>query len=533
MNSLPPETLRIDFLDSLVLYRIAIPDDDLDSNKTVYYQSDNGEYTMQVPLVDGKLDGEALFQRNGILCVKMEFTDGNPNGVVEKYNQSGEVVLRGYLMNGSEDGLFKEYRKSTVTWVGCYKYGRRYSVLRKSAYLKGYYEERLVEGGGLLSIAQYDDGLQEKIGYSIECEDGRMDGWVYQDGDRILVLPDYDTGTGILSNQIESVRKRDAPEECGDDSSKRVRFNDMMSKSIKNSLVAYEPQTGFLCGVYKCIDRCYELIQSEYENRMIVADLKSHEMRVYKDDELEAAVEKEAQVALDMGGRRWVGRVKNGKPYGYGIVISKEGKREYEGFMMGEMKICLGTEYYDDAERVKYSGCFYDNERFGNGILYNLNGSIKYEGLWKNNEPCSIESDGTTIDNHTEAIIIPNDSLNETVSLFLPSWLCSLKRMVIGNNSCKVVHSLLFSGIEEIESIVIGDNCFANYYDEAVESEQSTLEINNCPKLKSIQIGDNSFLKYGTLELKQLPSLESIRVGKGSCEMVGMCSFESNIVQFI
>ena len=35
----------------------------------------------------------------------------------------------------------------------------------------------------------------------------------------------------------------------------------------------------------------------------------------------------------------------------------------------------------------------------------------------------------------------------------------------------------------------------------------------NCPKLKSIQIGDESFEDYHSFELNNLPSLQSIDIG--------------------
>ena len=48
------------------------------------------------------------------------------------------------------------------------------------------------------------------------------------------------------------------------------------------------------------------------------------------------------------------------------------------------------------------------------------------------------------------------------------------------------------------------------------ERSDGSYRIVNCPKLKSIQIGDFSFSDYHSFELNNLPSLQSIDMGN-SC----------------
>ena len=90
---------------------------------------------------------------------------------------------------------------------------------------------------------------------------------------------------------------------------------------------------------------------------------------------------------LNPNGRRWEGGVRNEKPFGWGVLYDEEGRKEYEGFMMDGLKTCYGIEYYSDIGRVKYDGCFCDDNRFGKGTLYSRSGSIDYEGLWMKNQP--------------------------------------------------------------------------------------------------------------------------------------------------
>ena len=211
----------------------------------------------------------------------------------------------------------------------------------------------------------------------------------------------------------------------------------------------------------------------------------------------------------------------NGKPYGYGVIYDEEGRKEYEGFMINESKTGYGIEYYSDIDRVKYDGCYYNNNRFGKGTLYDRNGVIEYEGMWKNDTPCSSLFDGKTVDNHTESIVIPDKSLNKSESIILPSFLHSLKRIVIGDECFGNVRLFEMDGLSELEIIVIGEKSFR-----IIGSERSdgTCRIVNCPILKSIQIGDKSFRDYHSFELNNLPSLHSIEIGWGCFECTPLFS---------
>ena len=89
----------------------------------------------------------------------------------------------------------------------------------------------------------------------------------------------------------------------------------------------------------------------------------------------------------------------------------------------------------------------------------------------------------------------------------------SLKRIVIGNECFGKVRVFELDGLGELESVVIGEMCFM-ISDE--KRNDGSCRIVNCPKLKSIQIGDGSFKDYHSFELNNLPSLQSIDMG-GYC----------------
>ena len=97
------------------------------------------------------------------------------------------------------------------------------------------------------------------------------------------------------------------------------------------------------------------------------------------------------------------------------------------------------------------------------------------------------------------------------VSEFSPSRFQSLKTLVIGNGCFRNVRVFEIDGLSELESVVIGERSFRIAWKETTDG---SCQIVNCPKLKSIQIGKESFEDYHSFELNNLPSLQSIDIGR-------------------
>ena len=86
-----------------------------------------------------------------------------------------------------------------------------------------------------------------------------------------------------------------------------------------------------------------------------------------------------------------------------------------------------------------------------------------------------------------------------------------LKRIVIGDGCFGKVRVVGLDELSELESVVIGQNSFRI---SSSERTDGSCRIVNCPKLKSIQIGNESFQDYHSFELNNLPSLQSIDMGE-------------------
>ena len=111
-----------------------------------------------------------------------------------------------------------------------------------------------------------------------------------------------------------------------------------------------------------------------------------------------------------------------------------------------------------------------------------------------------------------ESLVIGNGVFWEVTCFELKlSGLVRLKRIVIGNNCFGKARVFELDGLSELESVVIGKYSFMISDDERSDGDY---RIVNCPKLKSIQIGDYSFSDYHSFELNNLPSLQSIDIGE-------------------
>ena len=81
---------------------------------------------------------------------------------------------------------------------------------------------------------------------------------------------------------------------------------------------------------------------------------------------------------------------------------------------------------------------------------------------------------------------------------------------MIGDYCFRNVRVFELDGLGELESVVIGQYSFRIHDG---KRNDGSYRIVNCPKLKSIQIGFQSFEDYHTFELNNLPSLQSIDIG--------------------
>ena len=108
-----------------------------------------------------------------------------------------------------------------------------------------------------------------------------------------------------------------------------------------------------------------------------------------------------------------------------------------------------------------------------------------------------------------KTLVIGNVILWSVTKLELTN-LTSLQILYVGNNCFGNVREFELDGLNELESVVIGRSSFSISEKNRIDG---SYRIVNCPKLKSIQIGNRSFYDYHSFELSNLPSLQSIEFG--------------------
>ena len=102
-----------------------------------------------------------------------------------------------------------------------------------------------------------------------------------------------------------------------------------------------------------------------------------------------------------------------------------------------------------------------------------------------------------------------------------------MESIEIGNNCFDSVKTFEINGLNQLQSLIIGNNSFNKLATSFLSNPHSTSEwmeksdrsksfhILNCESLQSIYIGEYSFGDFGgNFELKNLPQLQSIQIGR-------------------
>ena len=219
-------------------------------------------------------------------------------------------------------------------------------------------------------------------------------------------------------------------------------------------------------------------------------------------------------IDLNEEGCRWEGGELNGKPFGFGREYSEDGNLVYEGFVFEGMKVCVGKEWNDDGNNncLVYEGRYWNDERWGKGKSYDLTGKMDFDGEWMNNHGMTKNEkdlmNDLIVPMSIEEFVIGEKMFNDKniTTLHFSSLLVLLKRIEIGNHCFQHVREFVIDGLESLESVKIGKECF-RIYDDGI------CRITNCPNLRQLEIGDESFQYFKSFELSNVNSLQSIKFG--------------------
>ena len=266
------------------------------------------------------------------------------------------------------------------------------------------------------------------------------------------------------------------------------------------------------------IKKSVSVIVELSRERVIEVNTASHKLLRVDGEEVNG-IEHNQVLDLSDEGERWEGDVLDNKPYGWGVLYDKEGENMYEGFRIGKVNVCYGTQYYSDIQKVEYEGEWCEGKRWGRGIHYDRKGNTVFDGEWMNDEQAETTvtiTDGNGLFyNHLEVLIVSDGCCNGNEwKAFDFSLLPCLRELQVGNHCFRCVEEVRMVGMNALEKVVIGDICFSSRGDWADNSANNRFFLKDCERLRELKIGSNSFNDYSVCEIEDLPLLEVIAVGE-------------------
>ena len=120
-----------------------------------------------------------------------------------------------------------------------------------------------------------------------------------------------------------------------------------------------------------------------------------------------------------------------------------------------------------------------------------------------------------SVDSSITSIIIPNWTCNDIdYTIFDFSRFTLVESIEIGDNCFASVKTFQIDGLNRLKTVKIGNNSFTQHKNRYGPDKSKSFHILNCESLESIQIGNYSFSDYyGEFELLNLPQLQSIQIG--------------------
>ena len=250
------------------------------------------------------------------------------------------------------------------------------------------------------------------------------------------------------------------------------------------------------------------------EGRIVRADVEKKEL--LRVDGIDVSEVKHKQI-LDLNdeGDRWEGDMLNGEPCGWGVLYDKDNHKVYEGFRIGGVNVCYGRSY-SDIERIEYEGGICHGMRWGRGVQYDRSGLVVFDGEWMNDDhldTCVVITEASALfHNRVEELVVGDGCCNgkEWNRLDL-DLVPSLKSLSIGDGCFANVSEVRLVGLSELERVVIGKNSFTKSGFCSVPDRDFYLK--NCPQLKLLVVGNQSFSGYTVCEIEDVDALEVIEIG--------------------
>ena len=248
-------------------------------------------------------------------------------------------------------------------------------------------------------------------------------------------------------------------------------------------------------------------------NGVTEVDVHSHKVLRVK------GIEHAKVLDLSDDGERWEGDVLDNQPYGWGVYYDSENRMVYEGFRLGDVNVCYGTQYYADIQKVEYKGGWCEGRRWGRGVQYDRNGKTVFEGEWINDGPLSKRvtpnEENRLLNNHIEELIVIDESCNGPEwSVLDLSFMSHLRLFQVGDKCFRYVEKVKLIRLSQLEIVVIGNFSFTEQGSFPSYDASRRFQLKNCARLRQLKIGLRSFSDYSVCEIEKNVHLEAIEIGE-------------------
>ena len=292
----------------------------------------------------------------------------------------------------------------------------------------------------------------------------------------------------------------------------------ILKKDVKDSFVALHKQNG-LCWYEGLVEITPSIVVQLSLNRVVEVDITSHRLLRVNGEQV-SGIEHNVVLDLSDDGERWEGDVLSNQSYGWGVAYDSENRIVYEGFRIGNLNVCYGTRYYSDIGVIEYEGEWFEGKRWGRGVQYDRTEKVVSKREWMNDQHISrrmmLKEENQLLHSRIEKLIVKDHSCNERKwsSLDL-SFMFHLRLLEVGDKCFKNVKEVKLIGMNRLERVVIGKNCFTKNKDEYLKYDTTRhFYLKNCERVRELKIGRGSFLFYSMCEIENLSSLEMIEMGE-------------------
>ena len=261
------------------------------------------------------------------------------------------------------------------------------------------------------------------------------------------------------------------------------------------------------------------LVEMDKE-RVVEVDVRLKRLLRVNGEEVKG-VEHNVVLNLSDDGERWEGDVLNNQPYGWGVVYDSENRMVYEGFRIGRVNVCYGSSYFPDVGVIEYEGMICEGKRWGRGIQYSKQGVVMRDGEWMNNEPAemavTISKENQRLFTCVEELVVSDRCCNVMEwKAFDVTRIVHLRELKVGDRCFRNTEELELFGLNELERVVIGKKSFTpkDYiYGRGMDPNRH-FYLKNCPKVRELKIGCDSFARFSVCEIENVNQLEVVEIGE-------------------